>query len=521
MSLESISKIAEGARRGGKLLKIAQASRKLAKASDGEDRRRAQGALSSLLADARGVPMKIGQFLSEGEAGGAYSELTTSIEPIPLCELRASIEASLGAPIESIFSEFAESKAAASLGQVHRARLLDGREVAVKVRYPGIVAEVEAEMRIADLIPGVGPAKRWGIDIDGYRTILRDDLERELDYRSEAARQESMGNALQGGSLVVPQVISEWCREDILVQAFESGHRLEMFSHVGAEDRQDIARTLISTFFRSLFCVGEIHADPHFGNLAVRQTNDGHMQVILYDWGCTIPIEHTRSRALLKLILACRENRDVELMSAYIEMGFDGDKLASISRQLPALTAMLLEPFTSDGALNSDTWNLSARFVALLGEHRWWFRSAGPPDSVLLLRAVHGLFCQLASLKIALPWWPILEATVGKARLNTARTAPLPALPSTLAQSAHGLKAKANSLRVRVLDGGKQKVSMSMPAEVALDLENIVPEELRARVNASGVDFAQLLSQVQESGIAPQEILNIEDGTKRYLVWLE
>jgi predicted unusual protein kinase regulating ubiquinone biosynthesis (AarF/ABC1/UbiB family) len=521
MALEAWKKASDTARRSGQLMRIAHAARRVGNAGDAMERDRARNALAALLGDARGIPMKVGQFLSQGEDGRAYEALRASAEPLPLCDVRDQIEASLGAPIEAHFSEFDESTAAASLGQVHRARLLDGREVAVKVRYPGIVSQVEAELRLAGLIPGIGPAKRWGFDVDGYRSMLGDDLSRELDYRIEAKTQERAGNALQIPGLVVPKIISELCREDLLVQVFEGGSPITMFARISVDDRRAIAKTLLATLFRSLFCTGELHADPHFGNLAVRQSGRSAMEVVVYDWGCTVPLSLARRQALLKVILACREKRDIELMSAYVAMGFDGEKLSSIANSLPALSAMLLEPFLLDRALNTKTWNLSKRFEMLLGEHRWWFRSAGPPDSVLLLRAIHGVFCQLEALQIAIPWWTILQETLGEETMNAARQASLPPLDPTLRDCAQTLQAIAKSLKVQVLDHGKEKVSISMPAEAALDLQGIVPEDLVERVEKSGVDFALLVQHIRETGIAPQALLDIEDGSKHFRVWLE
>ena len=193
MALERLRSIGLTTRRAGQLAKIAvaagQLARERARDSDGDRRRRAERALAGLLADAHGVPMKIGQILAQGSESHAFDALVSSIEPIPLAELQPHIEAELGHRLSEIFSKFDESRAAASLGQVHHAVLRDGREVAVKVRYPGIPDAVRAELRLAGLIPGVGPLRKWGFAIDAYRKVLSSNMERELDYRSEAKRQ--------------------------------------------------------------------------------------------------------------------------------------------------------------------------------------------------------------------------------------------------------------------------------------------------------------------------------------------
>ncbi|MCH7868404.1 MAG: hypothetical protein IH881_11965 [Myxococcales bacterium] len=144
-------------------------------------------------------------------------------------------------------------------------------------------------------------------------------------------------------------------------------------------------------------------------------------------------------------------------------------------------------------------------------------------DSLLLLRAFGGLMQQLATLKIALPWREMLEERVPEAlRMQAANFEP-PPLPAAIQAKIDGRDARplARSLIVQVLDGGKQKVKLIFPAEVALDLESIVPDDVREMIREENIDLTGLIDQVRDTGIAPQALIQLERPPKTYRVWLE
>ncbi len=326
-----LQKLTDTLHRAGTLGRIAATARGVSR-SEGEEKAVAQRALASLLADARGIPLKVGQFLASASESEIFDQLATGVEPLPLSDLLPSIEHALGRPLGDAFAEFSPDASAASLGQVHRARLHTGDDVAVKVRYPHIASAVAAELRLAKLIPGLGPVRTWGFDLDAYKRVLHDDLMQELDYGAELRRQEGFGSRMNVGGLVVPRVYPEWSSNTLLVQAWEDGLPLDAIRHWPREDKTHLGLILMCTLFQSLFVHGEIHGDPHAGNYRYRRGAYGKPEVVLMDYGCTIPIPSVARLALLRLILGAIDNDDTAPIRCFTAMGFDAEKLEKVGR---------------------------------------------------------------------------------------------------------------------------------------------------------------------------------------------
>lgn len=506
------------AARAVKLVRVANAARKVASRT-GEDREAAQRALAALMADARGVPMKIGQFLASRPDSDAFESLVTGIEPHPLSEMSAVLEKQFPDGSGEVFAKVEESEAAASLGQVHKAVLHDGTSVAVKLRYPGIVEAVEAELRLAGLMPGMGPAKKWGFDIDSYKSMLKKNMDRELDYRSEAFRQKSFRDKVTVSGLVVPEVCTELCTEGMLVQHWEQGVPLKSAGTWPVEERLRLGEILAATFFKSLFEVGIVHCDPHMGNLCARKNRLGEPQIVLMDYGCTVEVEQRERLALLKMILGCAERDETEPLACFVELSFDAKKLAPIADVLPALCKILFEPFLQAEPYSTKYWQLSARTSALLGEFRWWFRSAGPARLFLLMRAFSGLVTHLETLKIILPWRRVLYDALSEGLIEEARRFE----PKSVAEvtDAVSFKAIAKYLKVSVTENGSQLVQVSMPASQVPELEDLIPEDVVAKIRESSIDLETIIREACDSGILPGELFALESDSRCYRVWLE
>lgn len=481
------------------------------------NRRIARQALADQLMNLGGLAMKIGQVAADAEEGDDLQPLLLGDRGRPLAEMSLVLEQELPAALVNRLVGLEESCNAASLGQVHRARLDGSQWVAVKIQYPAMADAVAAELRLTHLLPSLGPVRRWSVDLAGYRRTLAENMARELDYRSEARRQQQFAEGLQVEGLIVPRVHEDFTRARVLVQDWQDGDTLDQASQWSSLERMLIGRCLLMTLFQSLFRLGQVHGDPHQGNYRFQRQPDAKPRVILYDYGCTIPVPETARLALLRLLLDTRAGRHQSLLATYQGLGFDPRKLVRIQAELPLLTQILFRPLLRDEPLDPTQWRIRQPVEALLGERKWWFRSAGPPDLFLLMRAFQGTLRQLTQLQAHLPWWPLLREAAGAERLRRAEVASLPELPADLDRTPSA--DVATRLRVRIERGDQILQDLTLPAQAALELDQVIPAPVFERI--ADFDFTRMRQSLLDSQFAPQVLFDQERGSTHYRIWVE
>ena len=487
-----------------------------------ENRSLARQAIAANLGKAGGIIMKIGQVIADTGQDTDFEPLLTGIPPRKLAEMLTVLEKSPKHPNIDDFQAIEKHASAASLGQVHRAILRSGETVAVKLQYPHIRDTVDSELALAGLLPALGPVKKWGMDLNGYRRTLTDNMHAELDYRTEAQRQLRFYNGLDVPGLRVPRIHESLCSERVLVQEWKEG---EFFSAVLAwpvPERMLIGRTLLLTLFQSLFRLGEVHGDPHMGNTLYRHGSDGKPEVVLLDYGCTITIGMQQRMALLKLIIGLRAESDENPITCFAAMGFNAEKLSHIVAELPALARILCKPFLDDQPFDTTAWAVKEGFNLLLEDRRWWFRSAGPSDLFLLLRAFQGVVRQLEQLEVRLPWWPLLVKAVGEEVIRDAQEYELPTVAKEYLMPKEGIKPIASRLKVEVRRDGELIVESTLPPDAALRLDEVMPEQVLDEITRNGtVDLKALHERLVNTRLAPQELFTMQEANKSYRVWLE
>ena len=260
--------------------------------------------------------MKLGQvmsFLDVGLVPEEYREefqrklgrLRDAAPTVSFKEMRRVIEEELDEPLSETFEEFeAEPIAAASIGQVYRARLHDGRVVAVKVQYPGVAAAVRADMQNLGLILRVLKRIAPGLDPQAIGSEIRNRIEEELDYELEASNQRTLARIFRGHPFIfVPDVVSSLSRERVMVSEYVRGTGFEELKAYPPEERDRIGEILFRFYFGCLYRHHQFSGDPHPGNSML--LDDGRMAFL--DFGLfkrmppgTVDLEIAVARAIIE-----------------------------------------------------------------------------------------------------------------------------------------------------------------------------------------------------------------------------
>ncbi|KIA66793.1 ABC1 kinase family protein [Nocardia vulneris] len=270
----------------------------------------------------RGAAMKLGQMLALVDIGlfpeeiredmqRAMVKLLHSAPTVPFDKMRKVIEGDLGGKLSKFFSEFDETPlAAASIGQVYRARLHDGRRVAVKVQYPGIDKAIRADLRNLALILKAGKVIAPNVDWTALSTELRERMEEELDYGVEAQNHRRVARLYRGHPFItVPEVIGELCGAHVLVTEFFDGRRFEEIrDRTAAAERNRVAEIMFRFHMGSLYLHRQFSPDPHPGNFLVGA--DG--RVAFLDFGIYKHLDRAEAenqRALMRAVLSDSPSR--------------------------------------------------------------------------------------------------------------------------------------------------------------------------------------------------------------------
>jgi predicted unusual protein kinase regulating ubiquinone biosynthesis (AarF/ABC1/UbiB family) len=286
----------------------------------------------AVLGSMKGAAMKLGQVMSFLDVGLVAEEhrdefqrelakLRDAAPTVSFKQMRRVIEDDLEEPLEEVFSSFQEEPiAAASIGQVYRATLArDGREVAVKVQYPGVAAAVRADMQNLDMIMRLLKRMTPGMDVKAVAEEIRERISEELDYELEAQNQRSLARIFAGHPfIVVPDVLSSLSRERVLVSEYVQGTGFEELQGAPQAERDRVGEFIFRFFLGCLYRHRQFSGDPHPGNFLI--LDDG--RVAFLDFGLFKRLEPEPVELELAAQRAVIENDAPALHRLLAESGF-------------------------------------------------------------------------------------------------------------------------------------------------------------------------------------------------------
>jgi len=360
----------------------------------------------------RGAAMKVGQLLSmesgevlPPELADILARLRAEAHHMPPRQLKSVLAAAWGPDFLRRFQRFeVRPVAAASIGQVHRAQTRDGRDLAVKVQYPGVRASIDAD------VDNVGALVRWsglapeGLELAPLLAEAKRQLHDEADYLRERDQMARFGALLAGDpDFRVPAPQDDLTTRDVLAMEWMEGSPVEALAEADQPVRDSVAGLLVALTLRELFEFGRMQTDPNFANYRVEE---GGARVILLDFGAAQEIPAATAAGFRRLLGAALGGTAADMEAAAQSAGFLPEELPEHQRrQLRAMMEMATAPLRQQGAFDFAAADLPARMRAA-GEELGAsgdFTHVPPFAALYVMRKVSGMYLLAARLRARAP----------------------------------------------------------------------------------------------------------------------
>jgi predicted unusual protein kinase regulating ubiquinone biosynthesis (AarF/ABC1/UbiB family) len=359
------------------------------------------------LAQLRGAAMKVGQLLSMDagdllppEIRDILARLRADARPMPMSQVVSVLNASWGEGWDRHFRLFSFTPvAAASIGQVHRAQTIDGKQLAIKIQYPGVRQSISSDvdnvatlLRLSGLLPP-------GLDLAPLLEEAKLQLHAEADYLREGASLDRYGALLAGDSdVALPELHAALTTENVLAMSYVEGVPIESLADAPQADRDRMARLLFDLLFRELFEFRLIQTDPNFANY---RYDTKFRRLILLDFGATRSYPTKMVDAYGRLMAGAIADDRPAMSAAAIDIGYFRDSIDERQRRAVLdIFSLACEPLRHAGDYDFGRTDLAARLreagLALSLQKEAWHTP--PADAIFLHRKLGGLYLLAARL---------------------------------------------------------------------------------------------------------------------------
>ncbi|MEQ8656803.1 MAG: AarF/UbiB family protein [Hyphomicrobiales bacterium] len=289
-------------------------------------------ALAEALGGLKGPLMKVAQLISTipdavpAEYAAELQKLQSEAPPMGWAFVKRRMRAELGVNWQEKFDTFEHAPtAAASLGQVHKARSLDGRELAVKLQYPDMASAVAADLQQLDFIFSLFRRMDAAIDPSEMKQEISERLREELDYNLEAAHAKLYRNffGTEDAMVRVPDVVDELSTGRLLTLGWLNGEKILDFKEESQEVRNRLSTAIFHAWWRPFAHIGVIHGDPHLGNYQVFKRDGAPEGINLLDYGCIRKFPARFVEGVLQLNEGLMKDDEAQIIHAYELWGFE------------------------------------------------------------------------------------------------------------------------------------------------------------------------------------------------------
>jgi tRNA A-37 threonylcarbamoyl transferase component Bud32 len=406
---------------------------------------------------------------------------------------------------EQKYIEISEEAFCASVGQVHKAKTTNGEIVAIKVQYPKIEKELKNQLKLLNLIPTGRVEKKWGIDINQYKLMIQRLIDDELDYTKEFNIQREVLSSLDESPFYkIPRLYEEDSGNKIIITEFLEGVGADKLLSYSIKELESLSESLVYTYL-TLLKNGYTQADSNHGNFIFKNS-----QVGLIDFGQFYKFQDCFAKIFISLLYKVIEAKDVDYLSYFCALGFSESKLKIIEKDLGVLSLILFKPFLVNGKMNLDNWNYKHDIDQVLGDNKWWFRSAGGEEFFIILKSFLGFKNLIQKHKVRINWQQIFkEVFIGDKNQYI---------------SFHPTKIESKNqcfigkrLEILIRDGEhitKQELSLLSLFEI----NDYLGEKIQAKLKSKSIDTERIAKEALANG-APKGILfQLLEDQKEYIV---
>lgn len=408
-----------------------------------------------------------------------------------------------------------------SIAHVYRARDIDGNWLALKVRRPGIAKAIQADTALMRHSLYAAKSFRRGFNAEAYTGFFSEELKDELDLLREARVQSLVQTGrVSDPRTIIPEVISELSNAEVLAMRWESSQPLAAAAALGESERDALLNQLACVLMDTLFEKHILLADLNPGNLGCWSEDLLRGQgpsLVVYDFGSALEMASQQVEGFKSLLLAVKNHQDP--MPALNQLGFQLELLQPIEKEILPYLEISLAPFLCEAEFDFTSWQRKEKAHALLGEKRWTFMQAAPPNLFAWMRCFQGWFYWHGILNRPFKYGPALfkklqgldRAIIGDVKHTT----------ETFMKSARGTSRMARTqLHIHVKVQGESRVKLSLPGHCAGMLGDLMDPEIKSQIESQGIDLIKLSHQCVKSDFAPSDIFRWENDSKSVHIFL-